>query len=858
MQLKMSAKAVHAEKIFPIMAVLDGIAISVNGTLTMGYKLTLPSQYSCTEAEYDDIITSFSSAIGVLPPWTIIHRQDIFTRSEWMPSGDTQNEFLSKSYMEFHKGRSYMTHQSYIYISLSNKGMIDKSGNSSGMFGLSNVKVPDKGILDNFRAKAREFSSLVSGSGLVKLSLMDEKDWMGEGDSIGVIQKVMMLGEESPIMSDIVLAPDAIRVKEKTAVCYTIGDSDQLPTEVSSVKRIDRLSSEGVNNVFLSTGSALGVELDCEHIVNQFIVVPQQEEILKSLEAEKKKMQSGLNSSDNRVNHPEIQKYLDDAYKYGLVTILANINILAWSSEEDVDTLSARVSTAISSMNGTTAVRNLYNTPVVYYASIPGCECDISKENLMKMELVSMLCTGLYETFDNGTGRNDGVLMLSDRTRHQPVNLDTQMIAQELGWINNYNMFVIGGSGTGKSFFMNTYTRNLYSKGQYVFIIDNGDSYEGLCSVINEETDGRDGQYMSWDADRHVTFNPFTGFTTWIKEDGSLNMEEPGINCFLSFLKTVYEPERGWLPSNEAILNQTVLDFIRYALDQGLSESDLPILDDYYSYIGKEVSPKMTKHQYIVGDEKVGTTQFNMKDFRLSLKAYAKGGEFASLLNEKKPKDLFNSRFIVFEVSKLADVKDKKYYSICILLIMNAFELKMRNESAVKNLVIEEAWKAIANETMAPYLRSLWKTARKYSTSCVVVTQEMNDIISSNVIRDAILMNSDIRVLLDQANNRNILTAEENLGDKDIRTMLGLSPKEIDIILSLNRANDPKLHYKEVFIKFINGRYGVYATIVSPEEALCYESNKIKKAPLLKAAKDLGSFIKAVKAFAKKLASVSA
>lgn len=851
--LQMRATAVRAEKIFPLMGVMDGIAVSVNGTLTMGYELSLPAQYSCTESEYDDLVGSLSSAIGVLPPWTIVHRQDIFTRREWAPQADVPEGFLSQSYAEHHRGRQYLTHRSYVYLSMSSKGLIEKNGTSSGLFGLGAVQVPEKSALDAFRSKSREFIALLTGNGLVRARVMDEKDWLGDGEEIGVVQRVMMLGEESLVTSDVLLAPDSVRVKNKTAVCFAIGESDQLPTEISSVKRIDRYSSEGVNNVFLSMGSALGVELDCEHIVNQYIVVPSQDEITKKLESEAKKMRSGMSSADNRVNYTEIQKYLDDAYANGLVTVLACTNIFAWSDDEDMDSLSARVSTAISSMNGTSATRNLYNTPVLYYASIPGAECDISKENLMKMELVSSLCLGVYETFDEGTGDRGGVLQLCDRTRNQPVNLDTQYVAQELGWINNFNMFVIGGSGTGKSFFMNTYVRNLYSHGQFIFIIDVGDSYEGICAVINEETGGRDGHYLSWDAEHQVSFNPFIGFTSWLKEDGSLNMDETGINFVLSFLKTVYEPERGWVSSNEAILNQTVLDFVKFAVESGFTESNLPILDDYYTYIGKVVSPKLTKRNYVVGDETVGTTQFNMKEFRLSLKAYAAGGEFAFLMNDKKPKDLFNSRFIVFEVSKLADIKDKKFYSICILCIMNAFEMKMRSESAFKNLVVEEAWKAIANETMAPYLRSLWKTARKYSTSCIVVTQEMKDILSSDVIRDAILMNSDVRVLLDQSNNRNILTAEDSLGESDIRTMLGLSQKEIDIVLSLNRANNPKYRYKEVFLKFINGHFGVYATEVSPEEALCYESNKIKKASLLKAAKENGgSIIRAAKHFAQK------
>ena len=850
--MKMRARTVRAEKIFPLMGIRDNVAISVNGTLTLGWELTLPVAYSCTEAEYDDMIGAFSSAISVLPAWTIIHRQDLFTYDTWKAPEDPAQDFLTRSYEEHFEGRRYLTHRSYLFLSLSTKGLIEKGGRSSGLFGLfASVKVPTRQDLNIFRTKAKEFISLITASGHIKAKLMGETDWLGDKDEVGAIQRVMMLGEESPIMSHVALAPDAVRVKNRTMNCFIIGESDQLPSEISSVIRVDKLSSS-TNTVFLSTGSALGVTLDCEHIVNQYIVVPSQDEILHQLDSERKKMTSGISSADNRINSAEIQKFLDDAYANGLVAVKSHTNIMFWGDDESLPDLSATVSTAIHSMNQTRGVMNLYNTPVLYYAAIPGAACDISKENLMTMELVSSLCFGIYETFEKDVPKG-GVLQICDRMRNIPLRTDTQFVAQQLDWINNYDIFVIGGSGTGKSFFMNMYTRNLYHNGEQTFIIDVGHSYQGITQVINEETHGADGQYLSWDMDHPLSFNPFIGFTKWVTKEGNLVPDENGVNFVVSLLETIYEPGKGWVSSNEPILKQTLLDFVKYAMDNGFSEENLPTIDDYFAFTGKVISPQLTKKKYMVGDEEVGTAEFNIKDFRLALKAYSLTGEFSFLLNDKTPKDLFTSRYIVFEVSKLSDVKDRKFYSICILCMMNAFDVKMRSGDGFKNLIIEEAWKAIANETMAPYLKGLWKTARKHSTSCVVVTQELTDIISSDVIKDAILLNSDIRVLLDQQNNRNILTAEENLGDKDIRTMLGLSPKEIDIILSLNRSKNPNYNYKEVFIKYINGHSGVYATEVSQEEALCYESNMKKKEPLLKLAKEKGSIIKAIKTMTKLL-----
>ena len=186
---------------------------------------------------------------------------------------------------------------------------------------------------------------------------------------------------------------------------------------------------------------------------------------------------------------------------------------------------------------------------------------------------------------------------------------------------------------------------------------------------------------------------------------------------------------------------------------------------------------------------------------------------------------------------------------------MHAFDTKMRTLPGRKVLFVDEAWKAIANKTMAPYLRALWKTARKFSTSAMVITQEIADITSSDVIKDTILANSDIKMLLDQRNNMNILLDEEGRDDEnDIRKLMGLTPKDIALILSMNQANNPKVpYYKEVFIKYITGPSTVLAVEVSQEEALCYESKFEKKEPLLKLAKKIGSYKAAIEELVRKM-----
>ena len=310
---------------------------------------------------------------------------------------------------------------------------------------------------------------------------------------------------------------------------------------------------------------------------------------------------------------------------------------------------------------------------------------------------------------------------------------------------------------------------------------------------------------------------------------GRLQQENDGLNFLLSFLQTLWAPSGGWNADSSNILKQMVRDF---ALSRRLAK-ERPVFDDLRSFIVTEIAPMIHSDEgYRCGDVNVTLSRFDIDGLVLAMGDYSTGGPFGFLLNDRNPRDLFSSRFTVFEVDKLSGINDSRFYSLCILCIMNSFNAKMRNTPGMKVMVIEEAWKAIANETMSGYLAGLWKTARKFQTSAVVVTQQVSDIMSSQVVKDTILQNSSVRILLDQSNNRNSFS--------QLQELLGLTDHQRDVILSMNRSRKKGLQYREVFIALGDKKYGVYATEVSPQEAICYESNKEKKRPFLELSAKVG------------------
>lgn len=844
-----TGKKVEFERMFPLLGVTeDGIAVSRKGAITLGWELQLPVLYTKSEDEYDGMIHAMDAAFRILPPWYTVLRQDIYTFEKWQPVdsygkpalSDAPKSFFKDAFERHFTGREYLVHRAYIFITMSSFGMLMKNGRTSGLFGIkSSAVAPSRKEFDLFLAKSKEFEAiLTSGSGL-SVKRLSFTDWVGTEEKPGIVHRYMYLGESSGQISEWSVTKESISCFHKKAQAFSIYTAEKLPPVAASVRRNNLLSLE-TNPVIFSLGSAIGTQLNCEHIVNTLFVIPDQSVEKARLINEQKKMKAGSEDDENALSASEIQLYKEKLIKESPFTIKANITLIAWDDEEKFDEITSLVSSAFSNL-GAMSCYVKYNMPLLWYAGIPGNATEIGVENLMTMELSSALCLNNWDTFQKDVP--GGKLRICDRTRHIPIWIDTQSVAQELGYIFDLNAFILGPSGTGKSFFMNYYLRNCYDSGESVFNIDVGGSYEGLCTVIHEESEGRDGQYYSWDADHPLTFNPFIGCTDWLDANGNVKADSSGANFVLSILKTLWAPVNGWASDSEPILKQTLTDFVRDVCPGIFAGGHNPVFNDYYVFLRDVLAPRIINSQYKVMDNVVRADEFDINKFLRALSFYSLKGVYGTLLNDENPASLMTSRFAVFEVSALSQVKDEKYYSICILCIINMFDRKMRERiEEFDVMVIEEAWKAISNETMAPYLRELWKTARKYNTSAVVVTQSMEDIVASDVIKDAIIENSSTKILLDQSNARNNFSP--------IADALSLNSGDIMKIFSMNLGKDPRYHYRDVFIKLGEGFSGVFSTEVSYEEALAYESAHDKKAPLLRKARQLGSLRKAIEAFA--------
>jgi conjugation system TraG family ATPase len=514
-------------------------------------------------------------------------------------------------------------------------------------------------------------------------------------------------------------------------------------------------------------------------------------------------------SRGNQINKEWIEQYLNEAHSLGLISVRCHVNVMAWSDDrEELQRIKNDVGSQLALMECKPR-HNTVDTPALYWASIPGNEADFPSEESFYTFIEQALCFFTEETNYKSSPSPFGIKMV-DRLTGKPLHVDISDLPMKRGIITNRNKFVLGPSGSGKSFFMNHLVRQYYEQGTHIVLIDTGNSYQGLCEMINRKTNGDDGVYFTYTEEKPISFNPF--FT----DDYLFDVEKK--DSVKTLLLTLWKSEDDRISKTESgELGSAVSAYIeRIQADRSI----IPCFNSFYEFMRDTYREELENRSI-----KVSREDFNIDNLLTTLRQYYKGGRFDFLLNSDKNIDLLSKRFIVFEIDSIKE--NKELFPVITIIIMEAFINKMRRLKGVrKQLIVEEAWKAIASANMAEYLKYMYKTVRKYYGEAIVVTQEVDDIISSPVVKESIINNSDCKILLDQRKYMNKFDS--------IQALLGLTEKEKAQVLSINMANNPNRKYKEVWIGLGGVQSAVYATEVSLEEYYTYTTEETEKLELFR------------------------
>ena len=756
----------------------------------------------------------------MLPNYSILHKQDIFITEKYEPDSRKDDlSFLSRSFERHFNERPYLHHTCYLFLTKTTRERSRQQSNWNTLCRgfLVPKEIRDKETVERFMEAVGQFESIVNDSGLVRLERLTTEEITGTENEPGIIERYLTLSADGTTMlQDMQLNPDEMRIGDKRLCLHTLSDLDDLPGKVRTDGRYERLSTDR-SDCRLSYAAPVGVMLSCDHIYNQWIFIDDSNENLSRFEKMAKNMQSlSRYSRSNQINKEWLDEYLNEAHSNGLQSVRCHCNIVAWAENGDeLRRVKNDVGSALALME-CTPHHNTTDLPALYWAGIPGNEADFPAEETFYTFTGQALCFFTAETCYRNSLSPFGIRMV-DRLTGKPVFLDISDLPMKKGVVTNRNKFILGPSGSGKSFFTNHLVRQYWEQGTHILLVDTGNSYKGLCDLIHQKTGGDDGIYFTYKENDPISFNPF--FT----EDYQYDIEKRDSikTLILTLWKREDEPPRR---SEEVALSNAVSLYIEKIKK---NRKIKPNFNSFYDFVRKD-------YLKVLADKNVREKDFDVDGFLNVLEPYYKNGEYGYLLNSDKELDLLNKRFIVFELDVVKD--NPILFPVVTIIIMETFINKMRRLQGIRKMIlIEEAWKAIAKEGMANYIRYLFKTVRKFYGEAVVVTQEVDDIISSPVVKETIINNSDCKILLDQRKYQNKFDQIQNL--------LGLTDKERSQILSINLANAANRLYKEVWIGLGGTQSAVYATEVSAEEYLCYTTEETEKLELTRLTEKLGGNI---------------
>jgi conjugation system TraG family ATPase len=565
----------------------------------------------------------------------------------------------------------------------------------------------------------------------------------------------------------------------------------------------------------------LGQLLYCNHLYNQYIFPEDGPAAIKKLEAKRLRLQSLANySRENAIGHAAVNDFLNEAISEQRAPVRAHFNILAWSDQpEELKDIRNQVGSAMASMEAVAHIETI-GAPQIWWAGIPGNAGDFPMNDTFDTFTEQAVCLLNLET-----GYRDSLspfgIRLGDRLTGKPVHVDISDAPMRMGIITNRNKMLLGPSGSGKSFFTNHLLRSYYEQGTHIVIVDVGHSYKGLCDLVG-------GYYFTYSEAEPIKFNPF-----FIAPGDNLDTEKK--ESIKTMLLALWKKSDETFNRSEYVALSSALQLYYDRLNE---RNDLfPCFDTFYEFLQEDFVK-------VLVDDRVKDKDFDVSNFLYVLRPYYRGGEFDYLLNAKENLELLSQPFIVFELDNIKD--HQILFPVVTIIIMEVFINKMRKLKGVRKFIlIEEAWKAIAKEGMSEYIKYLFKTVRKFYGEAMVVTQEVEDIISSPVVKQAIINNADCKILLDQRKYQNKFD--------QIQELLGLTDKEKALVLSVNKANDPNLKYKEVFISLGGMQSKVYRTEVSLEEYLAYTTEESEKVKVAAYAKTYGSIRKGIQVLAAEL-----
>lgn len=753
---------------------VDGIGVlyTKTGEYSAILKIENPVQkYSANIDNYYEFTNLMTAIVQTLGEGYAIHKQDVFIRKKFHDETNDNHEFLSESYFRYFTGRNYTDAQTYLIITQENK--------KSRLFSFDKKKWRD------FLVKIRKVKDQLKDRGVDSTYLdgATARDYVDRYFSMNFIDKTIS-------MSNFKVDDESICMGNKRCKVYSLVDVDciNLPDVIRPFTNIE------VNNTSMPVDLVSLVDSipTAETVIyNQMIFMPNQKRELSLLDKKKNRHASMPNPS-NLIAVEDIKKVQDVIARENKQLVYAHFNlVVSVPIDEDIQKCTNHLENSFGRM-GIHISKRAYNQLELFVNSFPGNCYGMNPDYDRFLTLSDAASCLMYKEHIQHSEDTPLKVHFTDR-QGVPVAIDISGKEGKNKITDNSNFFILGPSGSGKSFFTNSMVRQLWEQTTDVVLVDTGNSYEGLCDYVN-------GKYISYTEEHPITMNPFA-----IKRE-ELNIEKIGFLKNLVML--IWKGTNGKITKTEDHLIEDVITEYYDAFFRTGQVKELSF-NTFYEYSTRRI-PEIVRDNSLEGID-LATYNYLLKDFY-------KGGNHEQTLNENLDTALFDETFIVFEIDSIKD--DPLLFPLVTLIIMDVFIQKMRIKKNRKMLVIEEAWKAIASPMMAEYIKYLYKTARKFWASVGVVTQEIQDIVGSPIVKEAIINNSDVIMLLDQSKFKERFD--------EIKAILGLTEVDCRKIFTINRLENKegRSFFREVFIR--RGQNAAVFGVEEPHE--CYMTYTTERA----------------------------
>ena len=785
-----------------------GVLYTKTGEYSAVLKIENPVQkYSADIDSYYDFTHLFSAPAQTLGEGYALHKQDIFVRKQFAKEPEHNQEFLSASYFRYFNGRPYTDSLCYLTIT--------QEAKKSRLFSYDSKKWRD------FLVKIYKVRDLLRDSGV-------QVKFLNKAEASEYVDRyfAMNFKDRTVSMTNVKSDDETVSMGDKRCKVYSLVDVDcaALPSLIRPYTNIE------VNNTEMPVDLVSVVDNipNAETVVyNQIIFLPSQKRELALLD-KKKNRHASIPNPSNQMAVEDIKQVQDVIARESKLLVYTHFNmVVGVPADTDLQKCTNHLENAFGRM-GIHISKRAYNQLELFVSSFPGNCYSLNEEYDRFLTLSDAAVCLMYKERVQHSEETPIKIYYTDR-QGVPVAIDITGKEGKNKLTDNSNFFCLGPSGSGKSFHMNSVVRQLHEQGTDVVMVDTGNSYEGLCEYFG-------GKYISYTEERPITMNPFrinreemnvekTGFLKnlvlliWKGTQGTVTKTEDRLieHVITEYYDAYFNGFEGFTPQQREDLRKSlVIDDRNSSEKRHESERERTVriegiideiegrrkelkveelsFNSFYEYSVQRI-PDICEENRITGID-LSTYRYMMKDFYL-------GGNHEKTLNENMDSSLFDETFVVFEIDSIKD--DPLLFPLVTLIIMDVFLQKMRIKKNRKVLVIEEAWKAIASPLMAEYIKFMYKTARKFWASVGVVTQEIQDIIGSEIVKEAIINNSDVVMLLDQSKFKERFDT--------IKTILGLTDVDCKKIFTINRLENKegRSFFREVFIRrgTTSGVYGV-------------------------------------------------